>query len=73
VSSYVQIGGEYKLALIANLLLAAPIARFGRPNTNIGTITGGSESQHLAHAVGRSRAMKLMLTRRMWSTQEAAA
>ena len=59
--------------LMADILLAAPNAKFGQPEVNIGTITGGGGSQRLARAVGKSRAMELVLTGRMWSAQEAAA
>ncbi len=58
---------------MADILLAAPNAKFGQPEVNIGTITGGVGSQRLARAVGKSRAMELVLTGRMWSAQEAAA
>jgi len=58
---------------MADILLAAPNAKFGQPEVNIGTITGGGGSQRLAHAVGKSRAMELVLTGRQWSAQEAAA
>ena len=58
---------------MADILLAAPNAKFGQPEVTIGTITGGGGSQRLAHAVGKSRAMELVLTGRMWSAQEAAA
>jgi enoyl-CoA hydratase len=58
---------------MADILLAAPNAKFGQPEVNIGTITGGGGSQRLAHAVGKSRAMELVLTGRMWSAHEAAA
>jgi len=58
---------------MADILLAAPNAKFGQPEVNIGTITGGGGSQRLARAVGKSRAMELVLTGRMWRAQEAAA
>ena len=57
---------------MADILLAAPNAQFGQPEVNIGTITGGGGSQRLARAVGKSHAMELTLTGRMWSAQEAA-
>jgi enoyl-CoA hydratase len=56
---------------MADILLASPTAQFGQPEITIGTITGGGGSQRLARAVGKSRAMELVLTGRMWSAQEA--
>jgi enoyl-CoA hydratase len=56
---------------MADILLASPNAQFGQPEVTIGTITGGGGSQRLARAVGKSRAMELVLTGRMWSAQEA--
>jgi len=72
VSGY-ALGGGCELALMADILLAAPNAQFGQPEVNIGTITGGGGSQRLARAVGKSRAMEITLTGRTWSAQDAVA
>jgi len=65
MSLFAQVGGGCKLALMAGIPLAVPNAKFGQPEVNIDTITGGGGSQRLAHAVSKSRAMELMLTGRM--------
>ncbi|KAI9510927.1 ClpP/crotonase-like domain-containing protein [Russula earlei] len=72
VSGY-ALGGGCELALMADILLAAPNAQFGQPEVKIGTVTGGGGSQRLTRAVGKSRAMELTLTGRTWSAQEAVA
>jgi len=46
-----QLGGGYKLALMADILLAAPNAQFGQPEVNIGTTTARGGWQQIASAV----------------------
>jgi enoyl-CoA hydratase len=57
---------------MTDIPLASPNGWFGQLDVDIGTITGGAGSQRLARAVGKSRAMEITLTGRMWSAQEAA-
>jgi enoyl-CoA hydratase len=70
VSGY-ALGGGFELALMCDIILASPTAKFGLPEITLGVIPGGGGTQRLAHAVGKSRAMDLILTGRMFGAQDA--
>ncbi|RED31851.1 short chain enoyl-CoA hydratase [Rhodopseudomonas thermotolerans] len=65
------IGGGCELIEMCDLVIAGAGARFGHPEIALGTLSGGGGTQRLARAVGRARAMDLVLTGRLISAAEA--
>ncbi len=65
------LGGGCELAMMCDMLIAADTAKFGQPEIKLGIIPGAGGTQRLPRAVGKAKAMDLVLTARMMDAAEA--
>src|SRR5665647_2047344 len=65
------LGGGCELAMMCDFIIAADNARFGQPEIKLGIMPGAGGTQRLPRALGKAKAMDLVLTGRMMDALEA--